>query len=52
MLDREKVLEWIEHNSWTGDSENNAEDEVLVVDADDLHLAITNGDFDVKEDLK
>ena len=46
MLDREKVLEWIENNlvriDWEGE----------YIKPSELIDAITNGDFDVKEDLK
>jgi archaeosine-15-forming tRNA-guanine transglycosylase len=48
-IDKDKLIEWIGKNSWTGDSESNAQDEILVIDADDLMLAINNGELDKPE---
>ena len=45
-MDKDKLIEWIDKNFWTGDSGNSAGDYVSVVDADDLRFAIQDGEFD------
>ena len=49
MLDREKVLEWIENNAFDYHYQGGRPPR-LVIMSNDLKQSITNGDFDVKEE--